>query len=611
MANQADEQTRIVITLSSASQLEIQVFKPSGSSLPVVFTRDNKKVMAEAVKQFNKLMGETLSKIELRVFERGDFYTNQVYTSRNDAVLDEAVKRFAELLREESPSLDPNWLENRLKSIGELLNQAIWLGQTTKSAKMDALDYVRQQMEEAKGENSTSHVQLRFQLDEKGKRWSNLPWEYMCYIQNDNRKQWAWGSRKDVVFSRLVGEMVSGPPESQQPPAPNDSLTILVMNLLANDTGQPSNSSPTSEREGKGDETGECKYEKIDGRFDVWLEADVYNGPNSQLDEIIYPEGKPSGGGLSDDEKKKQVALHQQRVTQLNTDVKVCNKRYKGKITPDEFVAQQLTECHILHMICRVGRNKENKVEIRASADGTTRDCPASDLYSVFSESSITKPAIVVLDFPHNDNENCYDTSCANEIAEELAKEGIKHVIALHYPKGTMGLESRFCSYFYGRLLSGRPISLAVQEARSYVATACLAPLNQYFGTIVYYSSAHDDGVLFKFKFDDTSVSSDTKEDQSQGGSATPGGPQSQDAGTNIGLPNPDADKAGEALLPPSPLQIASWQRQLAIYRDNLRLIEERKAIYVLTTDVPMQLVREESEVRAKIADLEAKLQGC
>jgi cell division septum initiation protein DivIVA len=47
---------------------------------------------------------------------------------------------------------------------------------------------------------------------------------------------------------------------------------------------------------------------------------------------------------------------------------------------------------------------------------------------------------------------------------------------------------------------------------------------------------------------------------------------------------------------------------QLKETRDNLRLIEERKAQYVLQVDVPLQLIKEERRLRDRIAELERKL---
>jgi formylglycine-generating enzyme required for sulfatase activity len=51
-----------------------------------------------------------------------------------------------------------------------------------------------------------------------------------------------------------------------------------------------------------------------------------------------------------------------------------------------------------------------------------------------------------------------------------------------------------------------------------------------------------------------------------------------------------------------------SLQRQLAEAHENLRLIQERKAEFVLSTDVPLQLVKEERRLLDVIAELEQQL---
>ena len=53
---------------------------------------------------------------------------------------------------------------------------------------------------------------------------------------------------------------------------------------------------------------------------------------------------------------------------------------------------------------------------------------------------------------------------------------------------------------------------------------------------------------------------------------------------------------------------VASLRRQLAKARANLRLIEERESSYVLSTDVPLQLVKEKQRLQRAIADLEARV---
>ena len=51
-----------------------------------------------------------------------------------------------------------------------------------------------------------------------------------------------------------------------------------------------------------------------------------------------------------------------------------------------------------------------------------------------------------------------------------------------------------------------------------------------------------------------------------------------------------------------------SLRRQLAEARENLRLVVEREAAYVLETDVPLQLVKEKRRLEQRIADLEARV---
>ena len=52
----------------------------------------------------------------------------------------------------------------------------------------------------------------------------------------------------------------------------------------------------------------------------------------------------------------------------------------------------------------------------------------------------------------------------------------------------------------------------------------------------------------------------------------------------------------------------ASLHRQIASTEENLLLIEERKSEYVLGTDVPVQLLKEERQLRAKLAELRGRL---
>ena len=56
---------------------------------------------------------------------------------------------------------------------------------------------------------------------------------------------------------------------------------------------------------------------------------------------------------------------------------------------------------------------------------------------------------------------------------------------------------------------------------------------------------------------------------------------------------------------------LQSMRRQLAETEENLRLIQERKAEHILTTDVPLQLIKEERRLRSQTADLRERLEMC
>jgi hypothetical protein len=54
--------------------------------------------------------------------------------------------------------------------------------------------------------------------------------------------------------------------------------------------------------------------------------------------------------------------------------------------------------------------------------------------------------------------------------------------------------------------------------------------------------------------------------------------------------------------------EVESLRRQLLELRENLRLIEERQTEFVLGTDVPLQLIKEERRLRDRIVELEQQL---
>lgn len=55
----------------------------------------------------------------------------------------------------------------------------------------------------------------------------------------------------------------------------------------------------------------------------------------------------------------------------------------------------------------------------------------------------------------------------------------------------------------------------------------------------------------------------------------------------------------------PADAGIESLRRQLSEALENLRLLQERKAEYVMSTDVPLQLIKEERRLLERIEELE------
>ena len=62
-------------------------------------------------------------------------------------------------------------------------------------------------------------------------------------------------------------------------------------------------------------------------------------------------------------------------------------------------------------------------------------------------------------------------------------------------------------------------------------------------------------------------------------------------------------EKRRKKLVPAAPLD------QLAEARENLRLIQDRKSQYVLKTDIPLQLIKEERRLLKHIEELEQRLE--
>ncbi|NJL34009.1 MAG: hypothetical protein HC893_09285, partial [Chloroflexaceae bacterium] len=54
--------------------------------------------------------------------------------------------------------------------------------------------------------------------------------------------------------------------------------------------------------------------------------------------------------------------------------------------------------------------------------------------------------------------------------------------------------------------------------------------------------------------------------------------------------------------------ELSALQRQLKNFEENLALIQERKSEFVMSTDIPLQMVKAESDLEKKIAQVKAKI---
>jgi len=72
----------------------------------------------------------------------------------------------------------------------------------------------------------------------------------------------------------------------------------------------------------------------------------------------------------------------------------------------------------------------------------------------------------------------------------------------------------------------------------------------------------------------------------------------SRSRGSGLSVPSDDQD------------ELESLRRQLTEARENLRLIQERKSAFVMDTDVPLDLIKQERRTRKRIEELERRIRA-
>ncbi len=88
-------------------------------------------------------------------------------------------------------------------------------------------------------------------------------------------------------------------------------------------------------------------------------------------------------------------------------------------------------------------------------------------------------------------------------------------------------------------------------------------------------------------------------------GAAVEGGTSSTALGLDNLVPSPRDGGSPDAV---DEDDVQLWQRQLKNKKENLRLIQERVTEYVLSTDIPLQILKEESQCKKEIQELEQHL---
>jgi hypothetical protein len=188
-------------------------------------------------------------------------------------------------------------------------------------------------------------------------------------------------------------------------------------------------------------------------------------------------------------------------------------------------------------------------------------------------------------------------------VAQHLVQQGLPAVIAMQFPisdRAAIGLAQEF----YGALADGLGVDTALNQARKaiYLQNSVME-----WGTPALFSRA-DDNQLFDVPGEQQTETkpppASTSTVVNTGGGSYIAGPVNIGQGDFVGRSKHIGRRSDQA----AGTERASWQAQLRNHQDSLRLVEERMADYVLSTDIPLQLVREKERLLARIQELEERL---
>lgn len=204
------------------------------------------------------------------------------------------------------------------------------------------------------------------------------------------------------------------------------------------------------------------------------------------------------------------------------------------------------------------------------------------------------------------------DNTLWSGMAQSLVLAGVPAVVAMRYPVAD-GVATSFADIFYTAVAAGEPLDRALTHARQAMMGSGMR--GQWLVPALFLRS--DDARLWA-----EPVSKPTETAPRQGEVRTGGG-------INIGTINATNVVTGDATIDQrgSTFNVrggsghseseqgqnraderASLQVQIANIERNLLFIDERKSEFVLGTDIPIQLVKDEREARAKLAELKTRL---
>jgi hypothetical protein len=229
---------------------------------------------------------------------------------------------------------------------------------------------------------------------------------------------------------------------------------------------------------------------------------------------------------------------------------------------------------HVLHFIGHGGFSAKHHQAFLylQQDDGTTKPTPDADLIKMLKFVA-TLPPLVVLAACQSAQQA--QTQAFSGLGPQLVQIGLPAVVAMQDNISVLTAR-QFSAKFYRRLLEHGTVDRAMNQARGALITN-----GRYDAAVPVLFMRLKDGRLWEA------------------------------ASRNVASQAPVQPSE-----PPQPIgrerlsieDHESLKRQLQSLRENLRLIEERKAEYVLGVDVPLQLVREEQRLRKRIVELEQKL---